>query len=206
MQTLESAERNKPTDTVISTRTYKQQCDGIFLGPINLGSSQGNQMFSEGGNADFIFMGAVISDININTFANFFLGCSRALFTNSLGLRPGGLVRNRFRASGPKKLVELEECQSLCQVTQDVFKHSLCPWGWKEAFQALTYERLQEFITKIHANSRFNACTSFLRCFRKENLRTCWPFPISFSGVHLILEIFRQEWRICGISIFALFA
>ena len=35
-------------------------------------------------------------------------------------------------------------------------------------------------ITKIHANLVFKECISFLRCFRKGNLRKCWQVPISF--------------------------
>ena len=54
--------RNKPADTVISTRTSKQHSDGVFLGPINLVSREGNN-FSRGGECRFYIYGrAAFSD------------------------------------------------------------------------------------------------------------------------------------------------
>ena len=45
-----------------------------------------------------------------------------------------------------------------------------------------TYEWWRNFMTNIPANLVFQVCISFLRCFRKGNLRKCWQFPISFYG------------------------
>ena len=60
-----------------------------------------------------------------------------------------------------------------------------------------TYERRRKFTIKIHANLVFQACISFLRCFRQGNLRICWQLLISF------LRCFRQEWRISVCALFA---
>ena len=57
-------------------------------------------------------------------------------------------------------------------------------------------ERRRKFTTKVCANLVFQACISFLRCFRKGNLNDGASY-ISF------LRRFRQEWRI---SVFALLA
>ena len=55
--------RNKPADTVTSTRTSKQHCDGVFLGPSIWAPEKGRFFFAGGGggNADFIFVGARFS-------------------------------------------------------------------------------------------------------------------------------------------------
>ena len=37
-----------------------------------------------------------------------------------------------------------------------------------------------EMQNKIHVNLAFQAWISFLSCFRKEILRKCWQFPVSF--------------------------
>ena len=39
----------------------------------------------------------------------------------------------------------------------------------------------------------FRACISFLRCSRKGNVRKCWQFPISFTGVYLVFELFQTR-------------
>ena len=47
--------------------------------------------------------------------------------------------------------------------------------------------------SKIHANLAFQACTSFLRCFRTGSLRKWWQFPILFTGVYLVFEVFQTS-------------
>ena len=50
---------------------------------------------------------------------------------------------------------------------------------------------LAKFIAKCHANLVFQACISFLRCFRKENLRKCWQFSYL---------VYRCVYRFSGVS------
>ena len=49
-----------------------------------------------------------------------------------------------------------------------------------------------ETMTKIR-HSRFQACISFLRCFRKENLGKGWQFPISFYGRVSRFQVFQTK-------------
>ena len=60
-----------------------------------------------------------------------------------------------------------------------------------------TPERRLKYITKIHANLAFQACITFLRCFRKGNMRKCWQIPISPYR-----RVFRFLW---STSVFVLF-
>ena len=66
-----------------------------------------------------------------------------------------------------------------------------------------SFERRRKFVT-TGVYLIFQACVSFLRCFRKGNLRKSWQFLISFyRRLSPFLRCFRQEWRL---SVFALFA
>ena len=48
--------------------------------------------------------------------------------------------------------------------------------------------RCRKFVAKMHANLVFHGCISFLRCFRRENSRRCWQFPISFYRRDLVVD------------------
>ena len=55
------------------------------------------------------------------------------------------------------------------------------------------YEPWRRLITKIHANLVFQACISFLFFCEESECMDMLKFPISFTGVYLVFEVFQTR-------------